>query len=364
MIRKSQLDERFSKEIWLSLKRAKCYSLHTEIAMILVTGAYGFIGVYLVDELLRQGHQVLATGHRDAAARYFEQRATRYVNLDIACEEDYQKLPQQGIDAAIHLAGLLPANVEACPPQDYVRINVLGTLNLLEYCRKHEVRKVLSTTTYADILNAWSVDPPTPSESPRDFRLTGDHAMYAISKNAATDSILHYDAEFGVQGSIFRLPPVYGYGPHLTIFVDGKPHKSGFQIFMEKAEAGQPIEIWGEPSAVRDVVYVKDVVQAFVKALQSDAAHGVYNIASGIGITLQQQAQAMVDVRSPRGRRSEIILRSDKATTMKPYVLDIRRAQRDFGYQPQYSFREMIEDYGKEELAGTYTEFIRSRKGI
>lgn len=330
--------------------------------MILVTGAYGFIGVYLIDELLRQGHKVLATGHRDAAARYFQQRAIPYLNLNIAHEDDFKGLPQQGIDAAIHLAGLLPANVETCQPQDYIRINVLGTLNLLEYCRTHGVRKMLSTTTYADILNAWSVAPPTPPETPRDFRLTGDHAMYVISKNAATDSILHYDAEFGLQGSIFRLPPVYGYGPHLTIFVDGKPYKSGFQIFMEKAEMGEPIEIFGDPSVVRDVVYVKDVVQAFVKALQSNMAQGVYNIGSGVGITLQQQAQIMVDVRSPQGKRSQIMLRSDKPSTMKPYVLDISRAQRDFDYQPAYSFHDMIVDYGKEELAGNYTEFILSRK--
>ena len=330
--------------------------------MILVTGAYGFIGVYLIDELLSQGHQVLATGHRDAAARYFKQRAIPYMNLDITQEEAFNNLPEQGIDAAIHLAGLLPANVETCQPQDYIRINVLGILNLLEYCRIHGVRKVLSTTSYADILNAWSVNPPTPSETPRDFRFTGDHAMYVLSKNAATDSILHYNAEFGLQGSIFRLPPVYGYGPHLTIFVDGKPHKSGFQTFMEKAEAGEPIEIWGDPSAVRDVVYVKDVVQAFVKALQSNAAQGVYNIASGVGISLQQQAQTMVDVRSPQGKRSKIILRPDKPTVMKPYVLDISSAQRDFDYRPAYSFRDMIVDYSKEELAGTYTEFIRGRK--
>ena len=330
--------------------------------MIFVTGAYGFIGVYLIDELIRQGYQVLATGHRDAAARYFGQRSIPYLNLNIAREEDFLNLPQQGINAAIHLAGLLPANVETCQPQDYVRTNVLGTLNLLEYCRTHAVPKVLSTTTYADILNAWTVAPPTPSETRRDFRLTGDHAMYAISKNAATDSILHYGAEFGIQGSIFRLPPVYGYGPHLTIFVDGKRYKSGFQIFMEKAEAGEPIEIWGEPSAVRDVVYVKDVVQAFVKAFESNVAQGVYNIASGVGITLKEQAQIMVDIRSRQGKRSEIILRPDKASSMKPYVLDISRAQRDFGYRPVYNFRDMIVDYGKEESAGTYNEFIRSRK--
>jgi UDP-glucose 4-epimerase len=332
--------------------------------MIIVTGAYGFIGVYLVDELRRQGYQVLATGHRSVSSSYFQQRGIPYATLDITREEDFENLPKEGVEGVVHLAGLLPANVERCQPQDYIRINVLGTLNLLEYCRIQGVRKVLGTTSYADIFNSWRVEPPTASETPRDFRLTGDHAMYIVSKNAATDAILHYNAEYSLQGSIFRLPPVYGYGPHLEIYVDGKLCKSGFQVFMEKAESGQPIEIWGSKSAVRDVVYVKDVVQAFVKALRSDFALGVYNIASGVGVTLQQQAQTVVDVRSPHGTRSKIILRPDKPNNLRPYLLDITKAQRDFGYRPAYSFYDMIVDYSREELAGTYAEFIRSRKAL
>jgi UDP-glucose 4-epimerase len=330
--------------------------------MIVITGAYGFIGVYLIDELRRQGYDVLATGHRNAAARYFQRRGIPYASVDITREDDLRNLPREGVMAIIHLAGLLPANVERCQPQDYIRVNVLGTLNLLEYCRTQGVPKMLATTSYADVLNAWRVEPPTAADTPRDFRLTGDHAMYVVSKNAATDSILHYNAEYRLQGSIFRLPPVLGYGPHLTIYVNGKLQKSSFQVFMERAELGQSIEIWGDPSAVRDVVYVKDVVQAFVKALSSEVAQGVYNVSSGVGITLQHQAQTIVNVRSPQGTRSEIILRPNIPRNLKPYVLDISSAQRDFDYRPAYTFYDMIVDYGREELAGTYAEFIQSRE--
>lgn len=330
--------------------------------MIVVTGAYGFIGVYLVDELRRQGYDVLATGHRMLAAEYFMRRGIPYAPLDIAREEDFASLPT-GVEGVVHLAGLLPANVESCPPQDYIRLNVTGTLNVLEYCRTHEVKRVLATTSYADIQNAWSVDPPTPSEQPRNFKFTGDHAMYVISKNAATDSILHYNQQYGFKSSVFRLPMVYGYGPHLSIYVDGQYKKSGFQVFMEKAKAGEPIEIWGNPGILRDVVYVKDVVQAFTRALRSEVAQGIYNISSGVGITLREQVQAMVNVWSHAGKESEIVLRSDKPNNLKSFVLDISRAQRDFGYQPAFTFQDMLIDYTTEEAAGTYDAFIQSRNG-
>ena len=329
--------------------------------MIIVTGAFGFIGVYLVDELRRRGYRVLATGHRPAAAEYFAVEGIPYAELDVAREEDFGRLPADGVEAVIHLAGLLPANVKECPPHDYFRINVLGTLNVLEYCRARGVRRVIATTSYADVQESWTVSPPIGDDIPRNFRLTGDHALYVISKNAATDCLLHYNAAQGFQNAIFRLPPVYGYGPHLAIYADGKFYKSGFQVFMEKAAAGEPIEIWGDRSAVRDVVYVKDVVQAFVKALRSDRARGVYNISSGRGVTLEEQARAMADAFSPPGRRSELVLRSEKPSGVRPYVFDIRKAGRDFGYQPQYAFPDMLADYKCEQQAGRYDRFIRSR---
>lgn len=328
---------------------------------VVVTGAFGFIGVYLVDELLRQGFAVIATGHREAAAKYYSELGVPYCHLDIAAEDDFANLPAEGVEAVVHLVGLLPANVQDCRPHDYIRTNVLGTLNVLEYCRRHGVPKVIGTTSYADVQNAWTASPPVKDDALRNFRLTGDHAMYVISKNAATDSILHYDAALGLHGAVFRLPPVYGYGPHLVIYVDGKRYKSGFQIFLEKASAGQPIEIWGNRAAVRDVVYVKDVVQAFVKAIRNDTARGVYNITSGKGVTLEEQATAMIEAFSPPDAPSELIYRPEKENNIQSYVFDIAKAHRDFGYQPEYGFLEMLVDYKREQQSGRYDRFIESR---
>ena len=329
--------------------------------MIIVTGAFGFIGVYLINELLRRGHSVLATGHRAAAAEYFAAGKIPFQQLDVSDTAQFKQLPDKGVDAVIHLAGLLPANVQSCQPHDYVRINVLGTLNVLEYCRQNKIPQVIATTSYADVQNAWSATPPVDDDTPRNFRLTGDHCVYVISKNAATDCILHYGAEHGLQGVVFRLPPVYGYGPHLSIYADGKYYKSGFQIYLEKALAGEPVEIWGDRTAVRDVVYVKDVVQAFVKALSSKASHGIYNISAGHGLTLEKQAQAIIDVFSAPNRRSELIFRPEKPNNIRPYVFDIRKAGRDFGYQPAFSFKEMMVDYLREQQSGRYDRFIQSR---
>ena len=331
--------------------------------MIVVTGAFGFIGVYLVDALREAGVEVLATARRDEAAGYFARRGVRFQQLDITSEADFEKLPRSGVEGVVHLAGLLPANVRECRPHDYVSVNVLGTLNVLDYCRAAGVPRLIATTSYADVQNSWRTSPPVPSDEPRDFKLTGDHAVYVITKNAATDAILHASTEQGLLGSVFRLPPVYGYGPHLAIYVDGKLYKTGFERFVEKARAGEPIEVWGDPAAVRDIVYVKDVVQAFAKALASDRARGVYNISSGRGITLGEQARAIVDVFSPPdGPRSEIVFRPEQPSGITPYVFDISKPARDFGYSPEYDFRAMMRDYREEELVGRYDDFIACRQ--
>jgi len=238
--------------------------------MIVVTGATGFIGVYLVDELATEGMKVIATGRSKLGEAYYKERGIPFIRLDVSSEADFDRLPKEGVEAVVHLASLIPANVPESnySPQDYVRVNVVGTLNVLEFCRRNGVRKLIYTHSHSDVEGWWDSGEPITENAPRSINYVGDHAMYIISKIAAVDCIEHYIQEYGIQGIIFRLPPVYGYGPHMVIYKNGKLVKTGFQIFIEHASVGKPLEVWGDANKGRDIIYVKDVVSAIILALK------------------------------------------------------------------------------------------------
>lgn len=324
--------------------------------MIVLIGATSFIGVHTVAELLKHDCDVLVTGRNDRFRNYYEQQGVKYVNLDICNPEDFEALPKTGVSGVILLAGLLPANApvnldEDENAADYFRINTIGTVNVLEYCRRNGIKRVISTSSYADVFDSWSKDRALTEEEPRGFRYTGDHAVYVISKNAANDVLEYYNQQHSMSNAVFRFPPVYGVGPHGSLFVNGKYVKSGLQIFIDKASAGEDIEIFGDKDLSRDVVYVKDVARAFYLAVTSPKTYGLYNMTSGRGVTLQEQAEVIADLFAPvDGKKSRIVYRPEIKNNTPSYLFSMEKAARDFGFVPEYAdFRKMMTDY-KQDL--------------
>lgn len=335
--------------------------------MVVIIGATGFIGMYTVDKFLEEGYEVLATGRNEAMKKQLEKKGVTCISLDIAKKEDFEKLPTEGVEGVILLAGLLPANapVDISKEEnaaDYIRTNVEGTINVLEYCRKIGIKKLISTCSYADVLNSWKKGVALTEEEPRNFKYTGDHAVYVISKNAANDVMEYYNQQHGMQCASFRLPPVYGVGPHSEIYVNGKYYKTGIGTFIENAENGKDIEIWGDPEISRDIIYVKDVARAFVLALQSDRTRGLYNMTSGTEVTLEEQVKTVIDVFG-QGKGSKIVYRPDKPNNTPSFLFDMSKAKRDFGFEPEYlSYHDMMVDYKAELESGRWDSLISSRR--
>ena len=259
--------------------------------MILVFGAAGFIGTYLIEELLERHLSVLAVDVDDIGKIHYQRRGIPFECIDITHRDDFQRLPSEGVEAVVNLACVQPANVsrENYDPVKYFNVNVIGTLNILEYCRKCGVRKIIAAISHRNTNGLWKEGKKIREEEGRAIAFTGEYAMFSISESAAADCIEHYRQAYGQQGIIFRLPPVYGYGPHTVIFMDGRETKTGFQTFIDSVVCGEPVEIWGDPDVGRDIVYVKDVVHAFILALNSRSAEGLFNICSGRTLSLREQ---------------------------------------------------------------------------
>ena len=332
--------------------------------MILVFGAAGFIGTYLIDDLLKRKYQVVASDISDIGETYYQEKNIPYIRADITDKHSFKQLPHTQYKAVVHLAAVQPANVseKKYDPVDYIHVNTIGILNILEFCKKVGAEKLIYASSHRNTQGLWSKGGAIREDDGRALKYTGEYTMFSISESAAQDCVEYYQKQFGLRGIIFRLPPVYGYGPHTEIFKDGEPIKTGFQIFIESAMACRPIEIWGDSSKGRDIIYVKDVVSAFIKALNSNKVVGLYNIASGRYLSLREEAETIANAFWGNDSEPEIIERPELPNSIDTFLYDISKAKRDLGWSPQYNFEEMLIDYKKEMESNKFGYLVEKRR--
>lgn len=335
--------------------------------MFIIIGASSFIGVYTATYFVEMGEKIIVTGRNNKFKEYYDNLGVEYINLDLTNKSDFDKLPKDNVESVIVISGALPAsenadlkNIENA--DNYIRVNVLGICYALEYCRKNGIKRLINTTSFADVANVLRLDPAIDETEKRDFSFLGDHAVYIISKNAASDVMEYYNHQHDMKNVWFRLPPVYGVGPHGYLKINGKLVKSGLQVFIDKAKEGKPIEVFGHLE--RDTVYVKDVAQAYYKAAKSNCAYGLYNITSGKCNTLFEQATVCAELfaNNPKNK-SKVLYRGDIINRSKSYLFSIDRAKNDFGYEPKYAnFRDLMLDYIFELKRGVYPKLFSNRE--
>ena len=317
---------------------------------IIVFGASGDTGQYFVKYFLEHytgnEYQIIATGSRET--HYFDRFEVPYYQVDITKKEEFVKLPKD-VYAVVNLAGAMPARMKGYDPYKYIDVNIVGTLNILEYCRENCADRILFAQSFGDIKDYGEENPLLTVDLPRKFSFTSDHTIYVMSKNFAVDMIENYHQMYGLKRFIFRLPTIYLYSSIDTFYVDGVQRKIGYRLLIDKARVGDPIEVWGDSSRVKDMVYVKDFCQMLFKAVFVDRECGYYNVGTGIGTSLLEQIKGMVAVFGEDGKKSEIIMRPDKPNAPQ-YIMDIAPAVAELGYKPQYNYLDMLQDFKKEML--------------
>lgn len=313
---------------------------------ILILGANGGTGKYLVDYFVnhpKEEFKVIGAGRHDCA---FVQSKIDYIHMDICKKKDFDKLPDD-IHTIILLAGAMPARMEGYNPELYIQTNILGTMNVLNYCVEKHVDRILFTQSFGDIKNRAEKELVlTPFMSP-DFDYNTDHSVYVVSKNTAVELLKCYHAIHNLKTFIFRLPTVYSWSRNDSFYVNGVKKKRAWRYMIDRAMSGQDLEVWGNPNRSKDMVYVKDLCQMLYLATFVDRDFGYYNVGTGVGTTLLEQAQGMIEVFG-EGKGAKIVMRPDKPDAPQ-YIMSIDNAREELGYKPVYSYLEMLKDM-KEEM--------------
>lgn len=323
---------------------------------IVIFGATGNIGAYFVDycnTYLGNNYEIIAVGRK--STEFFNKRRIKYLQVDLNNPNDFKILPRDNIYAVVNLAGLLPAYLKEYNPFDYVETNINGALRILEYARTCGADRILYTQTWSVQGGYWGKRDILSPKEPRSLIYRGDHAFYCITKSMIEDTLEHYHQEYGIKNFVFRLPNVYLYNPEKYYYVDGKKKYVGYRRIIDLASRGEDIEIWGDPNAFKDVLYIKDLCQLMYKALLSDIDGGTYNAGTGIKTTLREQIEGIVDVFSNKNTRSKIISKPEYPG-FTSFVMDISNAISELGYTPEYSYRRYLEDYKLEQESKRFDE--------
>jgi len=254
---------------------------------ILVTGGAGFIGSNLVDALLARGYSVrvldnLSTGKRSNLPA---DDRVELIEGDVA-DAQVVRSALQGCAAVVHLAAVASVQASVEDPVGTHRSNLIGTLNLCEAMREAGVRRVVfasSAAVYGNNGEGQAIDEDTP-KSP----LT----PYAADKLASEHYLDFYRRQHGLEPIVFRFFNIYG--PRQD---PSSPYSGVISIFTERAQQGAPISVFGDGEQTRDFLYVGDLVELLVQALEcSDVQEGAINVGLNRATTLNQLLAAIGDV--------------------------------------------------------------------
>ena len=286
---------------------------------LLVTGGAGFIGSHAVDRLVADGHEVHVLDNLSTGRRGRVHAAARLHVCDLRSPRLAEALAAARPDAVLHVAAQASVARSVADPVHDAGVNVLGTINLLEACRRANVRRVVYTSTGGAAYGDTDVL-PTPEDHP-----LRPASPYGVSKVSAERWLECWAGLGGGRALALRLANVYG--PRQ----DPAGEAGVVAIFAWRLLAGEPCVVNGDGEQTRDYVYVEDVADALARALGYPDVAGAVNVATGVATSVNDLYRRLAGL---AGAARPPEHRPPRPGEQRRSVLDPSRAKARLGWTP------------------------------
>jgi len=301
---------------------------------VLVTGGAGFIGSHLVDELVGRGYRVVVldsfrSGRMENLSQHLESDDFNLVCGDVR-DRRVVKGAMDGVEAVVHLAALIDVEESVNNPIETHDVNVNGTLNVLEEAAGRDVERFVyasSTAVYGEV-NPLPINEDCPLEP---------MSPYAASKASAECYCRAFCRSYGLGTIMLRYFNVYGRRQQHN------PYSGVIAKFLNNALVGDPLVVYGDGEQTRDFIYIDDVVDATMLALESgNLVDETFNICTGKPITINELAQIVKEV---TGRSLQITYDKPRKGDLKNNYGDPSKAEEILGFKAKVALRKGLQRF-------------------
>ncbi|MCR8935502.1 MULTISPECIES: NAD-dependent epimerase/dehydratase family protein [unclassified Pseudomonas] len=291
-----------------------------------IFGGGGFIGSAIADKLLEEGHSLrIFERPRVPPYRAFEpHESVEWISGDLQSKHDLEEAIT-GVDGVLHLVSTtLPKSSNDDPIYD-IQTNVIATLNMLDVMVEQNVQQIVFISSGGTVYGK-PVQCPLTEEHPTDPEVS-----YGISKLTIEKYLYLYSKLHKIKPVILRVANPYGERQRI------ETAQGAIAAFVSRATAGQSIDIWGDGSVTRDYIYIKDIANAFSKALKYSGPKTVFNIGSGEGTALSTLIELIEKITDTPVARNFLPARPFDVPVN---VLECSLAERELGWKAEFSLQE------------------------
>ncbi len=312
---------------------------------ILVTGGAGFVGSHLVDALLAVGNTVTVVDDLSTGRRDFVPNGADFVKADVASPEFFDIVQDAAPEALYHLAAQISVSASARDPRRDAEVNIGGSLNVLAAAEQAGVSRLINASSGA----VYSPHAPLPYV---EMSETAPLAPYGIAKLAVEHYCWYFGEYRGLRTVTLRLGNVFG--PRQNPLGEA----GVIAIFLQRMLGGERAEIHGTGEQAKDYIYVADVVDAFVRALDADlprandVSGNCINVATGTSHSVNEIFSNLAEL---TGFQLEPTAGPSRMGDQKLVRLECSRAREMLGWEPRIQW--------EEGLRRTY-EWFSANRGV